>query len=113
VCRFSSHCSSKIPHFGLSVKAHMAPAILFNKPNRNSPYEHITHVGGPNGAGRWKETVPNVVRFIEEKTHRFYTAEGGNTAWVYVRTSAAGNKFLQTYADGAWRDNLLALNECS
>ncbi len=86
-----------------------------NKPNRNSPHEHITHVGGPNpdGSGRWKETVPNVVRMIEQKTHRFYTAEGGATAWVGVRTSAAGNKFLQTYSDGIWKDNLLALKECS
>jgi hypothetical protein len=28
-----------------------------NKPDRLSPHEHITHVGGPNpdGTGRWKE----------------------------------------------------------
>ena len=86
-----------------------------NKPNRSSPHEHITHVGGPkpDGSGRWKETVPNVVRMIEQKTHRFFTSEGGVTASVGVRTSAAGNKFLQTYADGVWKDNLLALKECS
>lgn len=86
-----------------------------DKPNRNSPYEHITDVGGPNpdGAGRWKDTVPNVVRFIENETHRFYTKEGNASVWVGVRTSAAGNKFLQTYTDGIWKDNLLALNECS
>lgn len=86
-----------------------------NKPNRNSSHEHITHVGGPksDGSGRWKETVPNVVRMIEQKTHRFFTSEGGVTALVGVRTSAAGNKFLQTYADGVWKDNLLALQECA
>lgn len=86
-----------------------------NKPNRNSPYEHITHVGGPkpDGSGRWKDTVPNVVHLIEQKAHRFYTSEAGATAWVGVRTSAAGNKFLQTYADGTWKDNLLSLDECS
>ncbi|MGY4257697.1 hypothetical protein ACVI1L_004765 [Bradyrhizobium sp. USDA 4516] len=85
-----------------------------NKPNRKSPHEHITHVGGPkpNGAGRWKDTVPDVVRMIEQGTHRFYTAEGGATAWVEVRISAAGNKFLQTRSDGVWKDNLLALDEC-
>jgi hypothetical protein len=86
-----------------------------NKPNRNSAHEHITHVGGPNpdSSGRWKDTVPNIVRHIEQKTHRFFTSEGGAVAWVGVRTSAAGNKFLQTYADGIWKDNLLALKECS
>jgi len=85
------------------------------KPHRNSPHEHITHVGGqnPNGVGRWEDTVPNVVRFIETKQHRFYTREGNASAWVLVRTSPAGRKFLQTCADGIWKDNLLALNECT
>ncbi len=85
-----------------------------NKPNRNSPHEHITNVGGPNpdGNGRWKDTMANVVALIERKAHRFYTNEGGAIAWVGVRTSASGLKFLQTHADGVWRDNLLALKQC-
>ncbi|MGY8663887.1 DUF3892 domain-containing protein [Bradyrhizobium sp. UFLA05-109] len=86
-----------------------------NKPHRNSAHEHITHVGGPNpeGSGRWRDTTENVVRLIERKQHSFYTQEGNATAWVAVRVSASGNKFLQTHADGKWKDNLLALNECS
>jgi hypothetical protein len=64
-------------------------------------------------AGSWKDTVANVVGFIENNQHRFYTKEGNASAWVAVRTSAAGNKFLQTYADGIWKDNLLALPECA
>ena len=85
-----------------------------NKPNRTSPHEHITHVGGPkpDGTGRWKDSVPNVIGFIESGTHRFYTSVGGATAWVKVRESSAGNKYIQTQADGVWKDNLLALNEC-
>jgi hypothetical protein len=85
-----------------------------NKPDRNSPHEHITHAGGPkpDGDGRWRDSVPNIVRFIENKEHRFYTKEGDASAWVGVRTSAAGNKFIQTFADGVWKDNLLALREC-
>ena len=85
------------------------------KPDRNSMHEHITHVGGPNpdGAGRWGDTVPHVVGFIENKTHRFYTYENGVKAWVGVRTSPAGRKYLQTHADGVWTNNLLALRECS
>jgi hypothetical protein len=86
-----------------------------NKPDRSNTHEAISHVGGPNpdGAGRWKDTVPNVVRMIENNSHRFYTKEGNSSAWVGVRTSAAGNKFLQTHADGVWKDNLLALRECA
>ncbi len=86
-----------------------------NKPDRNSPHERITHVGDPNpdgSAGRWKDTVANVVRLIEGKVHRFYTSEAGASAWVGVRVSAAGNKYIQTHADGVWKDNLLALKEC-
>jgi hypothetical protein len=85
-----------------------------NKPDRNSLHEHITDVGGPgpNGSGRWKDTVPNVIKFIEGKAHRFYTSEGGVSAWVGVRTSAAGHKYIQTCADGVWKDNLLALKGC-
>jgi hypothetical protein len=76
-----------------------------NKPNRSSPHEHITHVGGPkpDESGRWKDTVANVVQFIETKQHRFYTKEGNASAWVGVRTSTADRKFLQTYADGVWK----------
>lgn len=86
-----------------------------NKPDRNSSYDRITHVGGPNpdGTGRWKDSVPNVISFIEAKIHQFYTLEGGNKAYVGVRTSSAGNKYIQTYADGVWKDNLLALDECA
>jgi hypothetical protein len=85
-----------------------------NKPDRNSRHESITRVGGPkpDGSGRWRDTTANVVSFIESKQHRFYTHEGGFKAWVGVKESATGHKFLQTYADGVWKDNLLALQEC-
>jgi Protein of unknown function (DUF3892) len=84
-----------------------------HKPDRMNAHEHITQAGGlkPEG-GRWQDSVENIVRFIENKQHRFYTKEGNSTAWVGVRTSTSGRKFIQTYADGVWKDNLLALNEC-
>jgi hypothetical protein len=86
-----------------------------NKPDRESRHESITHVGGPRpeGTGRWKDTTADVVKFIEAKERGYYTQEGGAKASVRVRTSATGHKYLQTYADGVWKDNLLALRECS
>lgn len=85
-----------------------------NKPDRLSPHEHITHVGGPNpSGGRWRETTSNVIKFIESKEHNFYTQVGNSSAWVAVRISAAGHKYIQTHADGVWKDNLLALSTCS
>jgi hypothetical protein len=85
-----------------------------HKPDRSSRHESITHVGGPkpDGSGQWRDTAANVIAFIDGKQHRFYTREGGATAWVGVRTSTTGHKFLQTYADNIWSDNLLALQEC-
>ncbi|WP_346659116.1 DUF3892 domain-containing protein [Bradyrhizobium sp. 191] len=85
-----------------------------HKPKRMSRHEHITDVGGPKPeGGRWRDNVENVVRFIENKQHRFYTQDGNSTAWVAARKSPSGRKFIQTHADGVWTDNLLALDECS
>jgi hypothetical protein len=36
----------------------------------------------------------------------------GNQATVAAREHANGTKFVQTYADRIWTDNLLALREC-
>jgi hypothetical protein len=36
----------------------------------------------------------------------------GNKANLYPRENAAGTKFVQTYADKVWTDNLLSLPEC-
>ncbi|MGY4801344.1 DUF3892 domain-containing protein [Teichococcus aerofrigidensis] len=86
-----------------------------NRPDHDSRHDRITHAGGskPDGAGRWKDTVPNIVRFIETKQHRFYTGNGNHRTWVGVRTSVAGHKYIQTYANEQWNDNLLAQPECS
>ena len=85
-----------------------------NKLDRNSPHEAITHVGGPNpnGSGRWKNAVVDVVHMIENNSHRFYTRDAGKAAWVGVQTNAAGRKYLQSHADGIWSNNLLAQSEC-
>jgi uncharacterized protein DUF3892 len=36
----------------------------------------------------------------------------GNKAYLYPRENSHGTQFVQTYADGVWTDNLLALPEC-
>jgi hypothetical protein len=36
----------------------------------------------------------------------------GNKAYVFPRENSFGTKFVQTAADRAWTDNLLALPEC-
>jgi hypothetical protein len=79
-----------------------------NKRDRNSLHEGITHLGGSN----WRWTRAQVIEFIENKAHTFFTLVGGRRANVGVVDGPNG-KYVRTYADGQWNDNLLALPECS
>ncbi|SEV89562.1 Protein of unknown function [Chitinophaga sp. YR573] len=79
-----------------------------NKNSRESSHEGITHLGG----STWKWTRSEVITSIENETNTFYTMIGGKRANVGVVNGSNG-KYLRTYADGLWNDNLLALPECS
>lgn len=81
----------------------------------NVLHEHITHVGSPQftpSGSKW--TVAQVVNAIENKLHTFYVKDSlGNRADVGVVDPGSGkNKFIRTYADGKWNNNLLALPTC-
>jgi Protein of unknown function (DUF3892) len=78
-----------------------------NKQPRQNPYDGITHLGAAN----WKWTRQQVVESIEAKTNTFYTLVGGNRGDIGVVNGPNG-KYLRTYADGQWNDNLLSLPEC-
>jgi hypothetical protein len=79
-----------------------------NKVNRDSSHEGITHLGANNL--RW--TRSEVIAFIEKGTHTFYTMVNNKRANVRVVDGSYG-KYLRTYADDDYNDNLLALPECS
>ena len=81
----------------------------------NSKHEHITHVGSdqftPAGT-KW--TVADVVYAIEHQQHTFYVQEP-NTKRADVGVVTPGNgraKYIQTYADKQWNNNLLSLPFC-
>ncbi|ENL4126469.1 DUF3892 domain-containing protein [Enterobacter hormaechei subsp. hoffmannii] len=81
----------------------------------NALHEHITHVGSPQftpTGSKW--TVAQVVDAIENKLHTFYVKDSlGNRADVGVVDPGGGRKkFIRTYADGKWNNNLLALPVC-
>ena len=78
-----------------------------NKQPRNDPHEGITHLGGD----QLKWTRQQVITSIEAKTNTFFTYVGGKRADVGVVNGPNG-KYVRTYADGKWNDNLLALPEC-
>lgn len=78
-----------------------------NKQPRNNPHEGIAHLGGDN----WKWTRQQVIASIEARSNTFYTFVRGNRGDIGVVDGPNG-KYLRTYADGKWNDNLLALPEC-
>lgn len=78
-----------------------------NKQPRDSTHEGITHLGGSG----WHWTRKQVIDSIEAKTNTFYTYVAGNRGNIGVVNGSNG-KYLRTYADGKWNDNLLSLPEC-
>lgn len=56
-------------------------------------------------------TRVDMVAWVEQN-NRAYVRDKSGTVDCYVNTSRVGTKFLQTYADGRWADNLLSLPEC-
>lgn len=59
-----------------------------------------------------KTNRPNMVAWVEKGNKAYVKDALGNIAYCYVRTSSNGNKFLQTYSDGTYTNNLLNLPEC-
>jgi Protein of unknown function (DUF3892) len=80
------------------------------------PHHAISHLGWTNEANgkTGKATRLEVYNWLKgDKSHEAYVKDGrGNTAYVYPREHTNGTKFVQTYADKTWTDNLLALKEC-
>jgi len=69
-----------------------------------SRHEHITNVGSATQV--W--TREAVIGFIEQRSDTFYVRDSaGRRADVGVVNATP--KYLRTYADGQWTDNLLAL----
>lgn len=79
-----------------------------NKQPRDNTHAGITHLGGSG----WRWTRQQVINSIEARTNTFYTKVGGNRGDIGVVNGPNG-KYLRTYADGKWNDNLLSLPECA
>jgi hypothetical protein len=80
------------------------------------PHHAISHLGWKNeetgNAG--KSTRLEIYDWITDKNGVAYVFDSrGNKAQVRTRENANGTKYLQTYADRVWTDNLLALPECN
>ena len=85
-----------------------------NKPDRMSAHEHITHIG--NTANNWRMTREEAIRRVESRQEAYYTIDRTTGLKVFIGVVRGdGNKapYLRTYADGKWKDNLLALADCN
>lgn len=84
--------------------------------DHEDPHHAISRLGwineqtGENG----KSTRLEVYDWIKNRGGAAYVRDArGNKATVGTRVSPSGTRFLQTYADKVWTDNLLALPECT
>jgi hypothetical protein len=81
-----------------------------NKSDRYNPHERIINVGGTSPS-RWKISQQEAIRRIDSGTS-YSVNVGGRQVAVIVATSAQGNRYLKTVADGEQPNNLLSLPEC-
>lgn len=78
------------------------------------PHHAIQNLGWTNeeNGASGKNTRLEMYDWIKNGGHAYVRDARGHTAQVGTREHANGTKFLQTYADKVWSDNLLALPEC-
>ena len=83
--------------------------------NHQNPHEGITDFGWINEEtrARGQSTREQMVYFLEIQNGKAYVKDSlGNVAYIRVWVAASGVKYLRTYADSKWSDNLLSLPEC-
>ena len=79
------------------------------------PHHAISHLGWRNDqtGNTGRSTRLEIYDWIKEKNGAAYVLDRlGNKAYVGTRENTNGTKYLQTYADRVWTDNLLSLPEC-
>jgi hypothetical protein len=77
---------------------------------KKSPRDDTHHGIVAYGVNEQRYSRDQMVSFIKSG-EQFFTENGGVTAWVGLN-GPPGREWLQTYADGLWNNNLLALPEC-
>ncbi len=81
--------------------------------NHDNPNEAISDYGWLNeSTGKYGKTNrKSMVEWLEDG-NKAYVKQEEKIAYCDVRESKAGTKFLQTYSDNYYNNNLLSLVEC-
>lgn len=80
-----------------------------------NPHVAISELGWVNdGTGeRGSSTREQIYDWLKNRDGvAFVVDRNGDRAFVYPRQNAFSTRYVQTYADSVWTDNLLALPEC-
>lgn len=83
--------------------------------NHQNPHEGITSFGWVNEQTRatGENTRSQMVDFLERQNGQAYVKDDfGNFVYIGVITTTWGTKYLRTFSDRTWTDNLLSLPEC-
>lgn len=88
-----------------------------NKDNGNhqNPHEAIQYLGWVNEKTGETGTTSRIdlYNWIVEKGGQAYVrGDNGTISYVGTAVTSNGTKYLRTYANGVWNDNLLSLPEC-
>lgn len=82
------------------------------KPNAQSPHEAISHYGCPKNDGSLGVYEREFfIKWLEDNNTKAYVSDGTNRVWCSIRNNGH-IKYLQTYSDDTWTNNLLSLPQC-
>jgi len=83
--------------------------------NHDNPHEAISFLGWINENTKQSGKVSRIEMYdwIREKGGEAYVrGEDGTVSLVGTAITNRGTKYVRTYANGVWNDNLLSLPEC-
>ena len=83
--------------------------------NHENPHVAISDLGWINEAtnASGNSTRLQMYDFIKNQGSSAYVRDKyNNTIGVYATETSMGTKYVRTYSDKVWTDNLLALSEC-
>lgn len=95
-----------------NIKMRKVTCINKDNGNHDNPHEAIQFLGWIDEQGNRNRTSRLEMVSYLERGNQAYVEAGGVRAYLYVRTSTLGNKFVQTIADSKYSNNLLSLPEC-